>query len=602
MRRSTSFLVAGRDALRTYWGSAVLLVGAGAVALGATIPIVRLAGALDHAETRLRFSTIRAVPLGFHWGSNASTPADAQAQTIALLFQLLLVAAFATLVLAGISILSIAAARASARLPEIAVRRAVGASRRNLLAAAFVEGGVIGTAALLIGIVAGTIGLIAALAGWPGRFDPGSPAPAILAASTVAATILLGTLFQLISAPSRRIIEPNPQPVELYIPALQLAMGLTVLVGSTMLVRHANHMLETGTGQGGNGMVFPVNEADTSAAVRSARIQSLLERLHQEPGIESVSVMSPGTLVGLGMNDAITTDCGFCPDGGVVIKWHLVFATHQFVTADTFGALGIARVAGRLLDDRDTWQAPPVAVISQSLARRHFQNGEALGRQILLKLDQPEWFTVVGVVEDRVPEGFGGQVQPRAAIYLSALQLPPRAADLLVRPGKGFSPARTRQLLSQSGWNGVTAEDEHAVIAREAGPLAWFGRWFSLLGWAMLLITAASTFVLMRLWVRSLRTELGLRRAVGARRRHLVMYVLTRAGLTALAGVAAALWFGPALWDTLPEMVAGLRDWSLALVGPLALILLAIALAGALLPAFAASRETPTSLIGSAGE
>jgi hypothetical protein len=602
MRRHVSFLVAGRDALRTYWGSAALIVTAGAVALAGVIPVVRLANALGTSGSRLRFSSVRPSSLGFHWGANASTPADAQAQTIALLFQLMLVAAFATLVLAAISILSISAARASARRPEMAVRRAVGASRRNLLAAALAEGGVIGTATLVIGLTAGSLGLVAALAGWPGRFSPGTPGPAVFAASAVAATIVLGALFQLLSAPSRRIAEPEPQPVALYIPAIQLAMGLTVLVASTMLVRHATGLLKTTSATPAPGIVLAIGDADASPAVRSARIQSLLERLRQDPGVESVSVMSPGALVGLGMNDAVTTDCGFCPDGGVVIKWHLVFTTHQFVTADTFGALGIDQVEGRPLTDADHWNAPPVAVISRTLARRHFQNGEALGRQILLKLDQPKWYTVVGVVEDRVPEGFGGQVQPRSAIYLSALQLPPQTADLLVRPRSGYSIHRTQQLLAQAGVTQAAPQSEEQLVAREAGPVAWFGRGFALLGWAMLLITSASTFVLMRLWVRSLHPELGLRRAVGARWRHLFRYVLLRASLTACAGVAIALWFGPALWDTLPEMVPGLQGWSLALVGPLALILLGIALAGAVVPAIAASRETPNGLIGSTGE
>jgi hypothetical protein len=602
MRRVSPFLLASRDGLRTYWGSAALIIAAGAVALGAVIPVVRFARSLGNPEARLRFSTIRLSPLGFHWGGNLSTPADAQAQTIALLFQLMLVAAFATLVLAGISILSISAARASARFPEIAVRRAVGASRRNLAAAAIAEGGAIGVVTLVLGIAAGAVGVVAALAGWPGRIDAGSPGPGVAAAAAVAGTIMLGALFQLLSAPTRRIVEPNPKPLELYIPALQLAMGLTVLVASSMLIRHAHGMLRTGVATAGSGVVMEIDNADSSLAVRSARIQALLTRLHQEPGIESVSVMSPGALVGLGMNDAMTTDCGFCPDGGVIIKWHLVFATHQFVTADTFGALGIERVTGRLLNDGDNLGSAPVAVISQTLARRHFQNGEALGRQILIKLDKAEWFTVVGVVKDRVPRGFGGELQPRSSIYLSALQLPPDSADLLVRAADGFSPATLRQLVSLEGTRPGPPESEAAVVAREAGPLAWFGRWFSVLGWAMLLITAASTFVLMRLWVRSLRAELGLRRAVGARRRHLLAYVLIRAGLTAFAGLALALWFGPALWDTLPEMVAGLRGWNLEMIAPLALILAGITLAGALVPAVAASRETPTGLIGSSGE
>jgi putative ABC transport system permease protein len=604
MRRRFSSLVAARDAVGTYWGSALLIIAAGAIALAAVVPVVRLAESIGSPASRLNFSTVRVSTLGFHWGSNATTPADAQGETIALLFQLLLVASIATLVLAALSILSISAARASARLPEIAVRRAVGASRRNLLAAALAEGGVIGTGALLLGGVAGSVGLVAAQAGWPGKINPGSPGPGLLATLSIAVTIVLGALFQLLSTPSRRIAEPNPHPLELYIPALQLGMGLTILVASTMLVRHASGLVAERSGAAGNGLVFEISSPDSSPRNRALGYALLLDQLHREPGIQTASLMSPGALVGLGMADAITTDCGFCPDGGVVIRWHLVFTTHQFVTADTFGALGIETIEGRLLTDQDRWDSPPVAVISQSLARRHFQGGEALGRQVLLKLDKPDWYTVVGVVEDRQPEGFGGEAQPHSAIYLSALQHPPGTIDLLIRPAPGgFSTPAVRQAIGRNVATELAGEvSEPALVAREGRPLAWFGRWFTVLGWAMLLITAASTFVLMRLWVRSLRPELGLRRAVGARRGHLLLYILVRATLTALAGAAIAVWFGPALWDSLPEMIAGLPPWNFRLLAPLALLLVGIALAGAMLPALQASRDTPTGLIGSVGE
>ena len=604
MRRRFSFIVATRDALRAYWPSAALIVAAGAVALAAVVPVVRLAESVENLGARLEFSTIRSSTLGFHWGSNASTPGDTQAQTIALLFQLLLVAAFATLILAALSILSISAARASARFPEIAVRRAVGASRRNLLSAALAEGGVIGTVALVVGIVAGSAGLLAALAGWPGSISPGSTGPGVLAVAAVAVIIVIGSLFQLVTTPSRRIAEPNPQPIELYIPGLQLGMGLTVLVASTMLIRHAATVVEVKRGPGGNGTVFEIAAPDSSMDRRGLRYVALLNQLHQYPGIRSASLMSPGTLVGLGMTDAITTDCGYCADGGIFIKWHVVVTTHQFVSADTFGALGIDRVEGRLLTDGDRWDSAPVAVISQTLARRHFQYGEPIGRQILLNLDQPVWYTVVGVVKDREPEGFGGQIQPRSAIYLSALQHPPTDVDLLIRPGgNGFSPDQVNRAVADIGMRRATrVAAEHEMLGREAGPLRWFGRWFSVLGWAMLLITTASTFVLMRIWVRSLRPEMGLHRAVGARRIHLLRYVLVRASVTALAGVLVAVWFGPSLWDSLPEMVAGLEGWNMELVAPLALLLLGIAVAGAIVPAIQACRETPIDLLGSVGE
>ena len=604
MRRRFSFFVATRGALRTYWGSAALIIVAGAVALAAVVPVARLAHSVQNHASRLRFSTIRLSPLGFHWGSNVTTPGDSQSETIALLFQLLLLAGFATLVLAALSILSLSAARASSRFPEIAVRRAVGASRRNLLSAALAEGAVLGAAALIIGLVAGHAGLLTAVSEWPGAIDSVSAGPAVVAGVGILVIIVIGALFQLLTTPSRRIAEANPQPLELYIPALQLGMGLTVLVASTMLVRHAAGVTQVSEKAGSPGTVLELVSADASPEQRGRQYRALLTRLQNEPGIRAAGLMSPGTLVGLGMIDAITTDCGYCVDGGLVIKWHAVFTTHHFVSADTFGALGIDRVEGRVLTDEDRRDSPPVAVISETLARRHFQYGAAVGRLILLKLEQPEWYTVVGVVKDREAEGFGAKVQPRSAIYLSALQHPPTNVDLLIRTDSaGFSPEQVEVAVAGFGLRTVAPPaSEEIVLAREAGPLKWFGRWFSLLGWAMLLITTASTFVLMRFWVRSLRHELGLRRAAGARRIHLLRYILVRAVLTALAGVAMAIWFGPALWDSLPDLVIGLEAWSVKLVAPLALILLGITLAGALVPALKACRDTPTDLLGSVGD
>jgi putative ABC transport system permease protein len=415
MPRRLSVFVATRDVLRTYWPSAALIIAAGAVALAAVVPVVRLANSVDHVGARLRFSTIRLSPLGFQWGSNVTTPGDTQAQTVALLFQLLMVAAFATLILAALSILSISAARASSRFPEIAVRRAVGASRWSLFSAALAEGGVLGTGALVIGVAAGIAALLAAVAGWPGDIAAGSAGPGVLVGAGVAATIVIGSLFQLFTTPSRRIAEANPQPLELYIPALQLGMGLTVLVASAMLVRHAARVTRVSGERSSHGTVLQLASAEASADQRGRQYSALLSRLEKEPGIRAASLMSPGALVGLGMIDAITTDCGYCADGGLIIKWHAVFTTHHFVSADTFGALGIDRVEGRLLSDGDRRDTPPVAVISETLARRHFQDGAAVGRLILLKLEQPEWYTVVGVVRDQEPEGFGGKLQPRSA-------------------------------------------------------------------------------------------------------------------------------------------------------------------------------------------
>jgi putative ABC transport system permease protein len=598
-------LVAARDALRTYWATAVLIVITGAVALAATVPVMQLAQYSREPVTGLRFSTIPVSDLGFHWSTNASTPAATQAEAVGLLSQLLLLAACAALALACVTILSISAARGSARVPEIAVRRAVGAARRTLLGSALMEGGALGGITLAIGIVAGLVGVAVAVSGWSGSIDPGSRVPAVTVTCLVAIVIVLGSLFQLLTLPARRIQESSPRPLGLYIPAIQLGMGLTVLVASMLVLQHSDRLLHDRRAGTGDGVVYQMSIADTAPARRAATLEAMVHQLKSDPEIESASVLGPGGLVGLGMVDVVTTDCGYCSEGGVILKYHPVFTTHQFVTADSFEALGIERVEGRLLTPRDRQGSPLVAVISESLARRHFQSGQPLGRQIALELSGQEWYTVVGVVKDRIPPGFGGEMQPQYVVFLSALQRPPNKIDLLVRSRNTRNTDDSIQRALSSVVKGGSLPEpiaERTLVARETGPLSWFGTWFGILGWAMIVVTAMGAFVLMRLWVVSLRPELGLRRAVGARRRHLYLFILSRALLTGLAGVLIALWFGPALWDTLPSVIAGLEPWDLVSLSPLALVLVSIAMAGALVPALAAAHARPSELIESSGE
>jgi ABC-type antimicrobial peptide transport system permease subunit len=80
------------------------------------------------------------------------------------------------------------------------------------------------------------------------------------------------------------------------------------------------------------------------------------------------------------------------------------------------------------------------------------------------------------------------------------------------------------------------------------------------------LVATLGTFVVMHRWVASLSYELGLRRSVGARRRDLLRFVLSRAAGVAVGGVAIGLWVGLFVWGALATVVAGLPEWDILLV------------------------------------
>lgn len=583
------------DALRLYPGSAILLVAAATGALLPALPITGLLGA--GADTRLVLPTLPGwADSGLAWTDNAVLPDATRAQALQLLFHLLLIASVAVLLVAVITIASLSAARAGARAGELAVRRSVGGSRRTLTASAALEGLCLGLAGVAIGVAAGMLVQTLAVREWPGGSGPTHWTPAAVTAGATGLAVLAGALLQLLALPRRRLTDAEPRPLERGLPALQLGMSLTVLVGSAMLARHARDLTRiagpAAAETAGHGFHLRLDRLDPAG--RSALYGQLLDSLHHIPGVASASLTSPGAQDGMGGVDAVTTDCGRCSEGGIPLRWHLVTTTHHFVSADSFHALGMELVAGRALTPADTLAGPPVVVISEGLARRHFEAGHAVGRQLRSDIDR-QWYRVVGVVRDRPIRAFGGGVLPTPTVYFSILQQPIRESTLAVAGG---DPRAIEDTIRQSlGAGGAASPGEDRTVTVAADVLAWFGRWFGFEGWAMAAVAAIGTLVLMRIWVLSLYPELGLRRAAGATRGALLGLVLRQALVVGVAGLAIALWFGPALWDSLPDTIRGLGSWDLRLVAPTAAVMVGIALAGALWPAWQATRMTPAQLI-----
>src|SRR5205823_856206 len=241
--------------------------------------------------------------------------------------------------------------------------------------------------------------------------------------------------------------------------AIQLGLSLTVLTAAALLDRAAGRLVTSGGPTSDVGELYQITAAPVPPAKRAAQYTTLLQRLTDRRAFDSVSLMSPGALLGSGIVDLVTTDCGNCTQGGISLPLQPVMATHYLVSADTFRTMGLVVSAGRGITTGDGWRAPRVAVLSRSLAMHHFQNGKALGT------------TDVSVVR------------------------------------MGF----------------------RAFLVKQAAPLVWFGRMLGIEGWVILVLATVGTFVVMQLWVRSLLLELGVHRAMGARRTHILRFVLARA-------------------------------------------------------------------------
>jgi hypothetical protein len=592
-------------ALRTYWRTALLLAFAAALGLSLLLQVTTLSGPDGlGGGSRLRLWPAPGPESGLAWSTLSHSVQATGQLAVSRLFELLLLGAGFALMVAGLTILTFSAAREGEREVELSIRRAVGASRRVLLGSALVESAVLIAGVLAVGGGLGALLAALALHSWPGMLGPSASLPSLPAAVVIAGGIVFGAIVPVLFARRKQVLETVGRPLPLAIPAVQLGLSLVVLTAGTLVARHA-----LGDRQGGatppaaERTVYRIGAGEMRARERAVRYAALIDRLHAVP--ESLaSLSSPGTLVGLGTVDMVITDCGDCWQGGLRLKFRQIRSTHLLVTADTFLALDVHLVAGRLLTDADRMGTERVVVVNRSMAADNFQHGEALGRQLKVADDIDEWYTVVGIVDDPVRSGFGAGLQPPYTVYLSLLQHPAAAVELLVpRPG-GNGDAALRSALGATvgpAAAGAPALREADLLGLELMPVRWLAQRFAVEGWGMLLLATGAVLALMRLWVASLRTELGLRLALGATRRRLLAMVIGRTLWVGVAGVGVGIWFGPALWTGLRELLPGLPRWDPLVLLGYAAVLMAAAMAGAVWPALRALRHSPAELFASEG-
>jgi putative ABC transport system permease protein len=199
---------------------------------------------------------------------------------------------------------------------------------------------------------------------------------------------------------------------------------------------------------------------------------------------------------------------------------------------------------GRMLTASDTIGATPVAVISRSLAIRFFRPGHAIGRSVYLGDEWPDHpHTVVGIVEDEPSPVIGNVRQPRASLYLSVFQHPPRYIELRLRDTgspEGLGVAIRNALGPDAQITRMSTVAE--LMSERIAALRWFSIAILLIATIVFLAGTVGTMVSMHSWMNATLRELALRRAVGAKMRS----VGTLAGLRVVGIVVGGAMLGVA--------------------------------------------------------
>jgi len=590
--------------LRTRWRGALAVLVLGVLAVALLTPSRSIARAGGDQEPALALPEIPSAGPALMWTETARAPSQTQRRSLGELLSLLSGLAWIGFGVASVSIFSCHSAAARGRALDTGVRRAVGASARQIVASLCLETVVLAMIALVIGLALGAALLSVARHQWPGQ------AAVILAAdpaTILAISAVLGaaglTSLRLVSG--RDLVEPPSQEIGFKVPTYQVAVSVALLMGAAALLANPSpSSLPSGTTQSASSELFRIDSGAGTAPERAVRYGTLLRAVAALPGVTEVSLTSAGASLGLGTSGEVTTDCGRCFFGLIQLRWPGFTALAHAVSADTFRASGIPVREGRAFAATDTTGAPRVAVVNRHLASRYFQGGQALGRDIFLGPGWPNTpYTVIGIVEDQRSPAIGGAIQPRETVYLSVLQHPPAHSELLVQNAGAGSGLRAEAIALALGVLGPRSSvAELGTLAAHRAPQARAGRWIGAsLGVSALLVLAMAligTTATARMWSDSMAWEIALRRGVGATRRRMAGFILLRTAKIAVMGGAIGLFFyatvvAPALAKSMPEIP--LADASL-LVRAAGLPML-LALLAAVAPGLALLARPPSAIL-----
>ncbi len=511
------------------------------------------------------------------------------------------------LLVACANIANLLLTRAAAREREVALRAALGASRRRLFRQFLAESLVLALAGGAAGLAVAA-GLVRALrAAAPEaipRLDEAGLDWRVLV-FTLAVSVGTGVLFGL--APALRAgreelqgaMRGGGRSVAGHAGARRASAGLVVaemslsvvlVVGAGLLLRSfvALQQVRPGFEAGG---VFTAQVTLPRAAYPRVDDQvapfwdALLERVRALPGVRAAAVASN---VPLTSPPYTTFQIAGRPAGpGEDVQ---PFA----VSADYFRAMGIPLVRGRVFGPQDGPGAPRVAVVGAEAARRFWPGRDPIGARITTG-DTAEYMTVVGVVADVRQEELAAKPYPQ--LYAVAAQQPARAMYLAVRtagdPGALAGPVRrlVAALDPQLPVYGVSTMDER--VGRSVARPRVTASLVVLFGALALALAAFGIYGVVALAVAQRTRELGVRLAIGARPGDVVRLVVRQEMRPALGGVALGLVAAAAASRLLAGLLYGVGAADPATFAAVAVFLAGVAAAATWMPARRATRVSP---------
>ena len=523
------------------------------------------------------------------------------------------------LLIGAVNLVNLLLIRASSRVRELAVRRAIGARTRHVVGEVMAE-------TLLLAGLGGLLGLAVGAAGIPLLRRLGAellPLGAQIAfdgraaLAGLAAAVVLGAAMGLpvgwyslrdaggsaLQVESRTTTAGRAaQRLRHGFVVAQIALAFVLLSGAGLLGLSLRKAMALSPGFRAENVLTGQVAVQGPAYRDLPSLLGFSERLRAElarqPGVIAAGVVTNVPFSGNTTKSAVTV-IGHTLRPGESLRGHYSYS----VDGDFFAALGYELRAGRFLGPDDSRRAGRVCVVDADFARRYWPGGGAIGQRLFQGSragNEEDAFTVVGVV---APAKQAGLTEDDAlgAVYYPLAHRPERELFLAVRTGlRPESMAGTLRLAVRAVDPGLPLSDVRSMETRITDSLvtrrspALLAGLFSAVA---LLLTAIGTYGVLSYAVAQRRREIGLRMALGARPEQVrSQFVGVAARLLALGltlGLVGAWAAGQALQAILFQVPA----LHAAILAGTAAVLGIVALAACLLPSRRAARISPVEAL-----
>ena len=542
-------------------------------------------------------------------------------ESVRTLLLILLGAVSFVLLIACVNVANLQMARLTARRGELSVRMALGAGRRRIVRQLLTEAVVLSLLGASLGVLLAQIAIGVTLPLVPQLALPrlggividarvmvfclGLSLFASVLVGLVPALRISGSAFgeghALHAGETRTTADRQGERLRTLLVAAQIAMTLVLLIGAGLLIHSFVRLTSVSTGFESSGrdgvlqivkVTLPPRLYDEPERIH-AFARGVLDRIQSLPGVTSASLINSPPFGMMFIQSDFNIEGQPKPT---------LYAGMPKIDAGYFTTMGIPLRAGREFTARDTADAPKVAIVSERIVREYFPGGptEALGRRVRLD-DRGEWLTVVGVVADIRHRGLDQDVKPmiyapfqqerggfvRFVSFVARTATPASVADGI--------RAEIRRAAPDLPIESTVTMDE-AVAASVAQP-----RFRTLLvvlfATAATLIATCGIYGLMAYAVTQRRREIGVRMALGADRGDVLRLVLTRALRIVVAGVIVGLAGAVGVTRVLQTFLFGVTPTDPIAFTIVTLLLMAVGLMAAWLPARRATRIDPCAAL-----